>query len=273
MEGGITVIFMRFPEGRSRAVVLSYDDGVEQDAQLMEILDRHGIKCTFNINSGMFAPENKVWEKGYLWRRLSQRAARDLYRGTVHEVAAHGLTHASLTEMDAPSIAWEILMDRANLERTFGRIVRGMAYADGAVNDEVVKNLGSTGIVYARTAVSSHGFDLPSDWMRIQPTCHHGDPELMPLVERFLEQKGRWSRLFYLWGHSYEFERDGNWQVMEAFASRIGGRDDIWYATNLEIYEYIQAYRNLVFSADGEQVRNPARQKVWFEQDGVLKCV
>ena len=65
IEGGITVFFMPFPEERSRAVVLSYDDGVEQDAQLMEILDRYGIKCTFNLNSGMFAPEDKVWEAGF----------------------------------------------------------------------------------------------------------------------------------------------------------------------------------------------------------------
>ena len=56
-----TQIFMRFPEGRDRALTLSYDDGVEQDARLMDILDENGIKATFNLNSGLYAHEVNVY--------------------------------------------------------------------------------------------------------------------------------------------------------------------------------------------------------------------
>lgn len=48
-------LFMRFPGGRAKALTLSYDDNVKQDFRMMEILDRHGLKCTFNINTGCFA--------------------------------------------------------------------------------------------------------------------------------------------------------------------------------------------------------------------------
>ena len=57
-----------------------------------------------------------------------------------------------------------------------------------------------------------------------------------------------------LWGHSYEFEADGNWDVIERFAAYTGNRDEIWYATNLELYDYMTAYDRLLFSADGSMV-------------------
>ena len=43
--------FLRFPEGRPKALTLSYDDGCTQDIRLADILSRYGIKCTFNLNS------------------------------------------------------------------------------------------------------------------------------------------------------------------------------------------------------------------------------
>lgn len=37
-----------------KAITFSYDDGVQQDKRLIEILDRYSLKSTFNINSAMF---------------------------------------------------------------------------------------------------------------------------------------------------------------------------------------------------------------------------
>ena len=63
-------MFMRFPGGLRKAVTLSYDDGVEQDAQLIEILNRNGLKATFNLNSGLFAPEGTKYPTGQIHRRM-----------------------------------------------------------------------------------------------------------------------------------------------------------------------------------------------------------
>ena len=57
-------IFMRFPYGKSKALTLSYDDGVAQDIRLIEIMKKHGLKGTFNINSGMYAPEGTANPEG-----------------------------------------------------------------------------------------------------------------------------------------------------------------------------------------------------------------
>ena len=47
--------FLRFPGFKKRAVTLSYDDGMVYDKLLVEILNTYGIKCTFNLNSELFA--------------------------------------------------------------------------------------------------------------------------------------------------------------------------------------------------------------------------
>lgn len=112
---------------------------------------------------------------------------------------------------------------------------------------------------------STEKFDLPSNWLRLRPTCHHNNPHLFELTEAFLGKhncENAW--LFYLWGHSYEFECDNNWDKLMTFAEQIGGRDDIWYATNIEIYDYIMAFHSLRFTVDGKWVSNPTATDVWF---------
>ena len=68
-----------------------------------------------------------------------------------------------------------------------------------------------------------------------------------------------------MWGHSHEFDKDNNWDVIEKFAERIGNREEIWYATNIEVYEYVEAYRSLIVSLDGERVYNPTGCTIYFE--------
>ena len=70
--------------------------------------------------------------------------------------------------------------------------------------------------------------------------------------------------VFYLWGHSYEFDGGNNWEIIEEFAKFMGGREDIWYATNGEIYEYVQAYDRLEFSADGGYIHNPSAIDIYL---------
>ncbi len=267
-------VWMRFPEGKVKALTLSYDDGVEQDKKLMDILDDAQIKCTFNLNSGLFAPEGTVYPAGHIHRRMSQDAVVKLYGNTGHEVAVHCLTHPHLETLPPAAVAREVVQDREKLETLFGVPVCGMAYPYGTYNDSVVRVLEDCGIAYARTVETTGTFALPSDWLRLKATCHHRDPNLQTLADTFTQQmpdSAPW--LFYVWGHSYEFERDGNWSVIEAFAKTIGRRADVWYATNSEIYAYVKAYERLVFAVDVSMVHNPSAQTVWFSVDQELHCV
>ena len=258
-------MIMRFPGGKPKALTLSYDDGVEQDEQLLKIALKHGLKGTFNINSGCFPEPGVQYAPGTIHRRMPLERLKEVYRDSGWEIAAHAYTHASLVGLPGNLAAEEVLRDRRTLEEIFGTVIRGFAYPYGAYDDQSVEILKNCGFVYARTVHSSHDFFLPQDWLRLQATCHHNDPELMELAERFTGTKDRWHpMLFYLWGHSYEFEAQNNWSVLEDFAEAVGGREDIWYASNMEIYEYCEAFGRLVFDTAMKIYINPTARDLWF---------
>ncbi len=252
-------IFMRFPEGRVKAVTLSYDDGVFQDIRLMEILDRYGIKCTFNVNSATFGNTDAQGSG-----RLSVKQAKELYTNSGHEVAVHTATHPFLETLPITAVLNEVLEDRTTLEKMFGTIVRGMAYPYGTYSDSVVEALKMCGIAFSRTTKSTENFTVPTDWLRLPATCHHNHPKLLSLCDDFLTRTSSKPMLFYLWGHSYEFDNNNNWNVIEEFCEKMGGKDDLWYATNIEIYDYVTAYNNLIYSVDARRIYNPNVIPVWL---------
>ena len=190
------------------------------------------------------------------------------------EIAVHSVTHPYLAMLPINLCTQEIMQDRASLEETFGCIVRGMAYPSNSYNDAVVTTLKQCGIAYARTTLETEQFLIPEDWLRLQPTCHHNNPNLMHLAHSFVQdEKYEAPALFYLWGHSYEFDDNDNWSVIEEFAEYIGNRNEIWYATNIEIYDYVKAYRQLVFSMNEKIVYNPTDLTVYFQIESRQYCV
>ena len=264
---------MRLKDGKTKVLTLSYDDGVVQDIRLSEILNRHGIKCTFNINSGMYLAEEK--EREAFRGRLKRSEAIALFTDSGHEVAVHAYTHPFLESLDSAEIIYEITEDRKDIESIYGTIARGMAYPYGTYNASVIDVLKHCGIVYSRTVKSTEKFGFPENWLELHPTCHHNNPRLMELAKRFVEVPSKYgnAEMFYLWGHSFEFDTNDNWDVIERFAEYAGGHEHIWYATNIEIYDYVKAYEALQTSYDKRTVHNPSAIDVWFEHRGKMYCV
>ncbi len=265
-------IFLRFPGGRNKVLTLSYDDGVEQDIRMVELLRSAGIKCTFNISAGCFFPEDKSHPEGKIHRRMTATQCLNTYTDDVCEVAIHGYNHTMLPNMDSATACCEIIDDRRELEALFGRQIHGMAYPYGLTNDTIVDILRLCGVYYSRTIVSTEKFTIPAtadEWLRLPATCHHVNPRLMELCDQFLAPGNpRPPKMFYLWGHTYEFDEKNNWHVIEEFVEKMKGHDDIWYATNMEVYQAWKDFRNLEISADGSRIYNPNLRDVWFEDFG-----
>lgn len=217
-----------------KALTFSYDDGIEQDRKLVEIFNKYGMKATFNLNTGIQTPESNFEIEGVYINRMKQEGLEELYRG--HEIATHGLTHAAPTGMTEEQLDKEFLTDMSNIERIYGTYPVGMAYAYGCVDDEVVKYLKSIGIKYGRTVEASHSFEIPKEPLKLKATCHHDDDMLFELAEKFLkaEPKENEQMLFYVWGHSYEFDVNNNWDRIEEFCKMMSGKADIFYGTNRE---------------------------------------
>lgn len=219
---------------RMKIVTFSYDDGVEQDRKMVEILNRHHLKATFNLNSGIQSAAGGWKKQDVFIKRMNIRELPALYDG--HEIAVHSLTHPHLETLDDETIQNELGQDKYNLERIFGKPMQGMAYPYGTYNDKVISIASQLGLRYARGVNVTRNFEIPSNLMIYEATCHHKDPSLMELAEQFIKLKPKTPQVFSVWGHSYEFDVDRNWQVLEDFCKLISERDDISYCTNAEAF-------------------------------------
>lgn len=215
-----------------KMVTFSYDDGVMQDVRLVELFNKYGLKCTFNLNTGIQSHDSKFEIQGVPIMRMNQEEIGNLYEG--HEIALHGLTHASPSALAKEEYEKEFLQDAKNIERIYGKYPLGMAYAYGDTPEEVVRYLEKMGIKYGRTTKATHGFSMPDNPILLEATCHHKDEKLMELIDQFLEAtpKEGEQMLLYIWGHSYEFDVDDNWDYMEKICQKLSGKQDIFYGTN-----------------------------------------
>lgn len=262
---GLKMIKYLYPKGLKKALTLSYDDGIQQDKKLVPIFNKYNLKATFNLNSGI-QNENSTWSmNGQKIYRINHEEIKQLYKG--HEVAVHSLTHPFLNKIPTEMIINEIFEDRKNLENLFGYPIRGMAYPYGAYNAKVIEVMKICGIEYSRTVNQHEEFILPENYLEWDPTCHHDNPKLMNLTKSFIDLNDDKLSIFYVWGHSYEFDLNNNWSLIEEFSHIISNKSDIWYATNIEIIDYLNAIKNVKFSADCSIVYNPNCMSVWLKVD------
>ena len=246
--------FRLLPQGRKRALVFSYDDGTVHDRRLVEMFNRYGLRGTFHLNSGSL--DRPGW--------VSSSEVASLYRN--HEVSAHTVHHYHLERIPPDIAATEILDDRRALEALVGYPVRGMSFPFGTFSDDLVRLLPLLGIEYARTVRETHLLEVPGNFHQWDTTCHHNH-DLLALGERFLKEDSLQPVLMVVWGHSWDFDQDNSWDLMEEFCRLTSGKDDIWYATSIEIADYIAAVRRLRFSVVKDRVYNPSSVPVWIEVD------
>lgn len=225
--------------GKMKAITFSYDDCTTQDIRLVELFNKYGIKATFNVNSELLGTPNELTRKGVKvgHNKLPADEIAEVYKG--HEVAVHTLTHPYLQSIeDDNEIIRQIEEDRKNLEKLVGYEISGMAYPNNGDNAERVSKIikEKTAIKYARTTNDTLNFDLQDNLYIFNPTVHHDDYEnLFRLGEEFVKLQPETPKLFYIWGHSFEFDIFDDWDKFEDFLKLISGREDIFYGTNKEV--------------------------------------
>ncbi len=226
-------------DGNMKALTFSYDDGVLQDRRLVEIFNEFGLKATFNINSQLLGLGGQLDFHGKTIQHCKVEAedVQRIYAG--HEIAVHTLTHPNLTQLEEPEIIRQVEQDRLALAKLAGYEIHGMAYPCGGVNNDdrvaaIIK--GKTGVKYARTITSTHSFDLQTNLYRFNPTVHHLEwDKLQELVKDFVDLKPTQPALFYIWGHSYEFDIENTWELFRDICRDLSGHSDIFYGTNRQV--------------------------------------
>jgi hypothetical protein len=178
---------------------------------------------------------------------------------------------------------YEVVEDRKELERLMNYPIRGMAYPFGNNNDAVVDAIRELGIEYARTVDDTYNFKIPENFLKWHPTVHQfakaywepNNPEndikelkhFYQTIYDFLQTKEL--ALLDVWGHSWEMGTDqAKWKETEKLFKMIANNSAIHYTSQIELVDYINAYRNLKFSIEKKWVYNPSFKKLFFNFQG-----
>jgi hypothetical protein len=252
-----------YPNFKSKAVTFSYDDGVIQDRRLIAILKEHHLRGTFNLNYGQSGQAK--FRNTIDCSHVNLEQERALYEGM--EVANHTYSHPHLEDLPYEVQLNEYEKNKEKLERVFGISCFGSAYPYGTYNAKTLQALTDLKIHYARTTASTYAFHRPYNWLLWAPTIHHNDPLLQETLQRFYQSDEELA-LFYLWGHAYEFALQDNFALFDHFCADISRHEEIWNATNEDLYRYISA-AEMLYYRNGEFV-NPSSQSVFIRAQNKL---
>ena len=266
-----TFINWTYPDGKYKALIMSYDDGLDDDIALAQLFDRYGIIGTFHLNSGLL-DTRAIWNEGkpneILQTYLSKDTLVHVFKN--HEIAVHGTYHKALVGLSDKEILEEINVDIENLTILSDRKISSMAYAFGSTNDHVAEVIGTTPLTNARTVKSSYNFDLPKDYYLWNPTCH--DSEALEYLEAYISLDSPSLSLFYVWGHSWELRDTLRNQNILKFCNKIGDRDDIWYTGAGNFADYHASLKALEIGP--QQIVNPeGNGVVYYREKGQLKSL
>lgn len=257
-----------FPGGKRIAVTISFDDGHTHDRRIVQAFNEWGLKATFNLNSAFLGRSGQKPPDGArVYLDASEIA--ELFQG--HEVAIHTCTHPHLPLLDASQIALEVLEDRKALEDLVGYPVRGMAYPFGTCNDRVISVLKALGIVYSRTTQNASVCFPTSEPLKWATTAHqYASSPSVPEMFETLHANPRFTGVFFPWGHGYEFHDRNDWDGLERIYKPLSGKPDVWYCTNIELFDYEEARSRLIIAANRQTAFNPSALTVTIQVDGTL---
>ena len=207
----------------------------------IKIFNKYGLKGTFNLNSGRLGETGELLRDGVHVNhtKLAPEAVRRIYEG--HEIAAHTVTHPYLQSLSDEDIIQQVEEDREALSFLVGYEVKGMAYPCCAPDERVVRVVKEkTGVKYSRSTCVTYSYTPSPDMHDYNGTLyHHKDwDRLFELGEEFIKLEAETPQIMYIWGHAYEFDIfPERWKQLEAFCEMISKREDIFYGTNIQVFE------------------------------------
>ena len=190
--------------------LISFDDGTVWDGRFVDLLNKYGMKATFNLNSGL---EDFVWhyEDRFPVRRQILSETVEQYRS--HEIASHSLHHHWLNSLTPPQLSREVGEDCETLRKIFGLKEIGFGVPFTACGQREI-NIIKKYVRYIRLSEFADSFALPEDPYHIPIHGLYNQPDIRDRIAAFARNDLPVS-LFVMAGHSYELEVLDHWGYME----------------------------------------------------------
>ncbi len=261
-----------YPEAKSKALILSFDDGNILDTQIVSTLNHYHLKGTFFLHT---APLIQSSQKHIPLKLIAQ-----LYDG--HEVGSHGVSHLRLNEMNDSLLWYELNSSKDTLEKYLNKAVYSLAYPFGDYNSKTIEMAKQAGYTNARSISNTNLFKPPVDFLQWHPTCALSEAiknredflntdlpwvrNLKSILGQQLNIPYSWSKMQYTWGHATDFSNPSGLKIddFEVFCSAIKSQNNIWSCTSTEATSYFQSIQKLIITK--YEIANPVEntQSVWF---------
>jgi peptidoglycan/xylan/chitin deacetylase (PgdA/CDA1 family) len=221
-------------------VTTSWDDGQRTDIKLAKLLTKYNIKGTFYITKSYSDSLEK----------------HDVIKiDKEFEIGAHTLKHSILTKISTVQAREEIEGSKAFVEELLNHEITMFCYPGGFYNNQIKNMVKDAGFIGARTT-NAGDFHFPEDPFQWHITLHasNGSPRMtfkiwrrnrLPiktlidweirskfLFDLALEKGG----IYHLWGHSWEIEKNKEWDKLERVLKYISNKNDVKYTTNSQIF-------------------------------------
>ncbi|MBO6159809.1 MAG: polysaccharide deacetylase family protein [Firmicutes bacterium] len=246
----------------------SFDDGLEQDKKIIEILKDYGLGATFHLNSGLFGDktyEGRIGNLGMTEKpaasfrssgfhllsyaphfRIPEDEVAQVYEG--YEVASHTCRHVNLARCKEEERQKEIADDVKTLSEKFGYPVVGFAYPYGAGAKESREVLKAAGMKYARLARTREGFKFPEDPLAMPLSCWHISPKTFDLLNAFFQTESDEDLFFLMFAHGYEFDfatDESNWSKFQRICEMVARHDDVISCSIRDAFLYHEGKKEL----------------------------
>ena len=236
-------------------VTTSWDDGHPLDLRIADLLSRYGLTGTF------YVPR----EVG--WPTMTADEIREL--ASRFEVGAHTLDHNPLNRAPDDEALHQLSGPREWIEEVTGKPCRTFCFPGGKFRREQLRLVRGAGYLAARTIeFLSTGLPRRVEGLALIPTTVQAYPHSplaytrnalkrrsfvnlvrarvffcgrdwrglgVKLLERTLGEGG----VFHLWGHSWEIEREHQWDRLEELLALIAAnKERVICLTNSELESY-----------------------------------
>lgn len=288
-----------YPGFTRRALTFTIDDAnIKYDEMFINILRPYGIRGTFNLCTDRMDREDGFYREFYRGFGIANHTDRHPYAIADGDESVFVDEYPADQPVDANRFylskrgegyymkhterGWREWADdkryiecindcQKRIERIFGREMatgfvwpyceQNNAKIKAFIDDSGFKSVRKTGDVLDKT-----NFALPENRMAWSYNAHNTN--LMEIMEKYEAAPDNGTLRFFAFGvHSWDFERDGDWEKLSTFAKTYGNRpNDYWYATVDEIFAYADAVDCLTVTDTA--IENPTDLMVYAELDG-----
>lgn len=212
-------------------IATSWDDGLESDKRLLDILEKYQVRASFALSSQRYqktAVPNDIRDvESYGW--LMPLADLKLYRP--HDICSHTVQHREQTLLSQAQIYFDLYQSKLQLAEMFQQDIFGVVWPYGCSN-ELTKNIAKwVGYLYGRTTPHWSFFSWNLDFWDVVPLPWHTElSTLLALASSYV----------VLSGHTYELHSEADWKRLDRFYRDASQDSRCRLVTMTELIQTIQ---------------------------------